>query len=252
MRFIAAALALLQSPDRGLARGDLRAGLDTLYGGRFEAAARYFAGLGARDTGAAAPLVFEAGAYIWWAASLEQDHFEERRIDSLLALAIRRARDAGDAFWLATAYGYRARERELRGSALAAAKDAKRMRDGYRDVLAADSTCFDCYLGLGLYDYGLARVGAIARLVARVIGLGAGDAARGIQALRRAARDGDLARVEATWVLASALAREARRDAAGRAVLLEEARGFVDGLAARYPENSLFRQFLADHAGPAS
>jgi hypothetical protein len=252
VRLVAAALALLQGSDLRPARADLRAGLDTLYGGRFEAAARYFAGLGARDTGDAAPLVFEAGAYIWWAAARARDEFEGPRIDSLLTLAIRRARNGDDAFWLATAYGYRARQRELHGSALAAAKDAKRMRDGYRDVLAADTSCFDCYLGLGLYDYGLARVGAIARLVARVIGLGAGDAARGIRALRRAAQDGDLARVEATWVLASALAREARRDAAGRAVLLDEARGFVDGLARRYPENPLFRQILADHAGPAS
>jgi hypothetical protein len=252
VRLVAAALALLQAPEPSAPRAELRAGLDTLYAGRFEAAARYFADLAARDGSAPAYPVFEAGAYVWWAKALGRRDFERRRIDSLLTLALRRAEDAGDAFWVATAYGYRARERELHGNALGAAKDAKRMRDGYRDVLAGDPGCADCLLGLGLYDYGLARVGAIARLVARVIGLGGGDAARGIRALRRAAQDGDLARVEAAWVLASALVREARRDRAGRAVLLGEARGVVDALAARYPENPVFRRFLAELPGPPS
>jgi hypothetical protein len=57
-------------------------------------------------------VVFEAGAYIWWAAALDSGAFERRRVDSLLALAITRARRLGPAadFWLATAHGYRARE----------------------------------------------------------------------------------------------------------------------------------------------
>ena len=59
-----------------------------------------------------------------------------------------------------------------------------------------------------------------------------------------AAQDGDLAHVEATWVLASALAREARRDRRGRVVLEAEARGYVSRLRERYPGNPLFVRFL--------
>jgi hypothetical protein len=232
-------------------RPDLSVGLDTVYGGRFDAAARYFAAVSGRDTMEAAALVFEAGAYIWWGEAREDETFERARIDSLLDLAIRRARSARDTFWLATAYGYRARQRELYGSALGAAKDAKRMRDGYSAVLAADSTCADCYLGLGLYEYGLARVGALARFFARLIGLGSGDADQGIRYLRRAALDGDLARVEATWVLAAALVREATRDRAGRAGLEREARAHVLGLLERYPENPVFQRFVQDVPEPA-
>ena len=120
------------------------------------------------------------------------------------------------------------------------------MRDIYRRLLAADSSCADCYLGLGVYDYGLARAGAFARFFARIIGLGSGNAERGIRYMRRAAHDGDLARVESTWVLAAALMREAARDAAGRAVLEREARGYVEGLAARYPGNPVFQRFLRE------
>jgi hypothetical protein len=227
----------------------LRIGLDTLYGGDFEHAAAYFAALAARDPTDPAPVVFQAGAYIWWASAKDSADFALARIDSLLGVAMTRARatpgTSGD-FWLATALGYRARQREEHGHGYSAARDAKAMRDIYRRLLAADSTCSDCYLGLGVYDYGLARAGTFARLIARIIGLGSGNAERGIRFMRRAAHDGDLARVESTWVLAAALIREAARDPAGRAVLQREARAYVEGLAARYPRNPVFQRFLRE------
>ena len=232
------------------ARAALRTGLDTLYGGEFERAAAYFAALAARDTSDPAPVVFQAGAYIWWASARDSAEFELRRIDSLLNVALTRARAAD--FWRATALGYRARQREENGHSFSAAKDAKAMRDIYRRLLAADSSCADCYLGLGVYDYGLARAGALARFFARIIGLGSGNAERGIRYMRRAAHDGDLARVESTWVLAAALMREAARDPAGRAVLEQEARGYVEGLAARYPGNPVFQRFLREVPARAS
>lgn len=233
----------------------LRVGLDTLYSGAFARAAAYFEALGQRDTTDPAPLVFQAGAYIWWGSSLDSVAYELPRIDSLLALAMARARaqpGGRSDFWFATALGYRARQREENGHGLSAAKDGKAMRDIYGRLLAADSACFDCYLGLGVYDYGLARASALARLFARIIGLGSGNAERGIRYMRRAAHDGDLARVEGTWVLAAALMREAARDRAGRAVLEREARAYVEALAARYPGNPVFQRFLQETAGAPS
>ncbi|HYT04249.1 MAG TPA: hypothetical protein VEM13_05140 [Gemmatimonadales bacterium] len=253
MRLVAVALLLLQHPRAG--RPDVRAGLDTLYGGGFPAAAAYFAELAARDTADPAAVIFEASAYIWWAEALENDDYEAARIDSLLDLAIRRAAAelAGPArdFWLATALGYRARQRDLHGHSWSAAKDGKAMRDAYNRVLRADSSCVDCYLGLGVYQYGLARAGALARLVAKLIGLGSGSAERGVSYLRRVAREGDLASVEATWVLAAALQREAARDPAGRVTLEREAREYVRRLAQRYPGNPVFLRFLQEGPAPA-
>lgn len=250
MRLLAAAVLLLQgSPPSIPERHDLRAGLDTLYGGDFAAAAHYFAVLATQDTTDPAPVIFRAAAYIWWAAAQDSADFEAGRIDSLLGVAIRLARGDGD-FWLATALGYRARERELHGHSWGAAKDAKGMRDAYRRVLARDSSCVDCYLGLGLYQYGLARAGALARLVAKLIGLGSGDAERGIRYMRRVAHGGGLASIEATWVLAAALAREAGRDRAGRDVLRREARSYVVHLAERYPDNPVFWRFLTEVPEP--
>src|SRR5439155_147501 len=180
VRVLLLALSLLQHPRAE--RPDVRAGLDTLYGGGFPAAAAYFAELAGRDPTDPAPVTFEASAYIWWAAALENDSYEATRIDSLLDLAIARARAPGPAhdFWLATALGYRARQRDLHGHSWGAAKDGKAMRDAYARVLAVDSSCTDCYLGLGVYQYGLGRASALARLVAKIVGLGSGNAERGI------------------------------------------------------------------------
>ncbi|HEX4574437.1 MAG TPA: hypothetical protein VH158_04850 [Gemmatimonadales bacterium] len=253
MRLVVAALLLLQHPRTE--RPDVRRGLDTLYGGGFPSAAAYFAALAVRDTADAAPVIFEASAYIWWAEALENDTYEAARIDSLLELALLRVRAGPDGpardFWRATALGYRARQRDLHGHSWGAAKDGRAMRDAYQRVLAADSGCVDCYLGLGVYQYGLARAGALARLVAKLIGLGSGNVETGIRYLRRVAQEGDLARVEATWVLAAALVREGARDPAGRGTLEREARDYVQRLAERYPGNAVFQRFLRDHAaGP--
>jgi len=253
VRLLIAALSLLQHPRTD--RPDVRAGLDTLYGGGFPVAAAYFAELAARDSTDPAPLTFEASAYIWWAAALENDAYEAARIDSLLDLAIARARAASPGpaqdFWLATALGYRARQRDLHGHSWGAAKDGKAMRDAYARVLAVDSSCSDCYLGLGVYQYGLARASALARLVAKIVGLGSGNAERGIAYMRRAAAEGDLARVEAGWVLAAALVREAARDRERHAALERDARDEVARLSSRYPGNPVFLRFLREIAEPA-
>jgi hypothetical protein len=256
MWVVAAAALLLQATGGSsrTARPELRAGLDTLYAGEFASAARLFADLRVRDTGDPAPVVFQAGAYIWWAAAKDSDSFAAGAIDSLLdrAIALAKSRPTGPDrdFWLATALGYRARERDLRGHAWGAAKDAKAMRDAYRRVLAADSSCTDCFLGLGLYSYGLARASTIAKIVARIIGLGGGNVEDGLAMMRRVARGGDLARVEGTWVLAAALMREAGRDAERRAERRAEAVALVDGLAARYPANPVFQHFLHEAEAP--
>jgi len=252
IRLLAAAVLLVQSTDTAsrfrVERPDLRAGLDTLYAGDFTVAIQYFVELSARDTTDPAPVIFHAGAYIWWAAARDSDEFEADRIDSLLDAAIIQARAQVPGvtrdFWLAAALGYRARERELHGHAWGAAKDAKAMRDAYRRVLAADSSCTDCWLGLGLYSYGLARASILAKIVAKLIGLGGGNASEGIAMMQRVAAGGDLARVEATWVLAAALVREAERDDERSASLRAEAIALVDGLAQRYPANPVFQRFL--------
>lgn len=147
-------------------------------------------------------------------------------------------------FWLGTALGYRARQAEMRGRYWRAARDAKSMQSALERAVALDLTCVDCLLGLAIYDYAMARASALARLVARIIGLGGGDADRALERLRRVSEQGALARTEARWVYANALAREAAREGAGDASRREEARRLVGDLALQFPENPVFRRFF--------
>jgi hypothetical protein len=231
------------------------AGQELIFGGRFEAAGLFFSRLAALHPEDPAGPALAASALIWWGTAQQDDEFAEDSIDGLLAEAAARAERATAAaatdtarvaalFWLGTATGYRARQAELHGHYWRAARDARRMRAALGRALALDSTCVDCELGLGVYEYALARAGVLARLVARIIGLGGGDAATALARLRRVSQSGTLARLEAQWVYANALVRESGSDAA----LREEGRRIVGELAARHPDNPVFRRFL-DSAG---
>lgn len=235
--------AILALALQGIAPSDsacfrtLRAGLELTYGGRFDAAIAHFAALTQGSPLDPAGPIFQANALIWRAEARQDDGLARDTILALLDEAVRRA-DAlgrGRAFWLATAYGYRARQQEVYERPLTAARDAQRMRELFTAALAADSGCADCYLGLGLYDYGMARAPAVARLFARLAGFAPGDAERGVARLRHVAEHGRLAETEARWVLASALRREGSH---------EEAQSIVAELARRYPANPVFRDFL--------
>jgi hypothetical protein len=257
--FVACALAAgFPSPAgaQSATSSEVLRGLDTLYAGRFAQAAAYFARLGERDTLDPVGPTFHAATYIWWAAALEDNTFQQDSIYYLLDQAVRRARALGRQgegegegdFWLATALGYRARQHDIHGNGWRAARDGKAMRDAYARVLAADSTCYDCYLGLGVYQYGLARASGLARLVAKILGFGSGEAETGIRLMHVTVERGTLARVEATWVLAAALEREAVRDPERRPIFRRSARRLVEPLAAEYPENIVFRRFLEETA----
>ncbi len=146
-------------------------------------------------------------------------------------------------FWLGTALGYRARQAELHGHFWRATHDARAMRSALQRALALDSTCVDCELGVAIYEYALARASALARLVARIIGLGGGDAAVALQRMHHVQQAGTLTKNEGQWLYANALLRESRSDPSLRV----EARALVGDLAVRFPENPVFRRFLDEN-----
>jgi len=226
-------------------------GQDLIYGGRFEAANLFFTRLTARFPNDPVGPVLAASALIWEGAANSDDGFLADSVDALLTEAAARAeRGAADAttdsarvvqlFWLGTALGYRARQADLHGHLWRATRDARGMRNALERALALDSTCVDCELGLAIYGYALARASALARLVARIIGLGGGNAELALARMRHVGESGTLARNEAQWLYANALVREAGSDS----LLVLEARRLVGELAARFPDNPVFRRFL--------
>lgn len=258
---LALALLLGAAPARsqdGPSTAELLSGQELIYRARFGAAQLYFTGLAADNPRDPASPVLAASALIWWGEARADEVYLADTIDLLLADALARAEEqvaaaptdsarAGALFWLGTALGYRARQAELRGRYWRAARDAKAMQAALEQAVGLDSSCVDCLLGLAVYDYALARAGALARLVARIVGLGGGDVDRALERLRRVSEKGMLARTEARWVFANALLRESERDAARR----EDAIRIVGELSAQFPDNNVFRRWLeSPGAGP--
>ncbi len=250
MLALAPALARAQAPEP-LTAAAILSGQELIYRGRYGAAQVYFGKLATLYPREAAGPTLEASALIWWGEARGEDGFQAESIDVLLGEAIRRAQTASDSapdelvragalMWLGTAYGYRARQAELHGNYWRAARDAKAMQGALEQALARDPACVDCLLGLGVYDYALARAGAVSRLVARIIGLGGGDAQRGLERMRTVAETGRFGRWEARWVYASALLREGERDLGAR----EEGLRLIGELALAFPENIVFRRVV--------
>lgn len=235
----------------------LQSGQELIYSGHFGAAQVYFSGLSQQFPRDPSGPALEASALIWWGEAQSNEGFQVAAIDSLLGEAIARAQAADSLagadssrlsalFWLGTAFGYRARQAEMRGFTWRAARDAHAMQGALERALAIDSSCVDCLLGLGIYDYALARASTIARLVAHIIGLGGGDVERALARLRRAAEEGSLTRTEARWVYANALLREGDRDTAQREAGIRA----VAALAEQFPENPVFQRPIPAPADP--
>lgn len=254
LRLLALLLAAVPTALRAQATSaEILSGQELIYRGRFGAAQVYFAELAQTWPRDAAGPFMQASALIWWAEARGEDTFQVDSVDLLLTTAIARAELAVDSatddaaraaalFWLGSAYGYRARQAELRGSMWRAGRDAKAMRDALNSAFTLDSTRVDCLLGLGVYDYALARASTLGRIVARITGLGGGDAERALGWMRRASEDGLLTRTEARWVYASALLREGERgDAASR----EDGMRRIIELSQQFPDNPVFRRALA-------
>jgi tetratricopeptide (TPR) repeat protein len=236
---------------------DLLHGQELIYGGRFDSARARFAALAAEHPRDAAPLALAATALIWSGAARNDDDYQSDTIDVLLTDAITLAQAALDSatsdssrvsalFWLGTAYGSRARQADLHGKVWRAMGDAKGMRGALRHALAIDSTCVDCRLGLGAIDYGLARENAIARLVAKIVGLGGSNAEAGLAAILRCTESCLFMRTEARWLYANALLREADRDPTAK----ERGERLIADLTREFPDNPVFQHARANGTSP--
>jgi len=229
---------------------EIVAGQALIHRGSLSAAHLYFTRLSEAHPEDPVGPTLAASALIWWGEERDDDGLLADSIDALLVEAVRRAEaalaEAGSdsaraslAFWLGSAHGFRARQAELLGRPWRAAREAGRMRSALQLALEIDSTCVDCRLGLAVYEYGLARASALARLAARIAGLGGGDVDRALAQVRLVAEQGTYTRVDARWFYANALFRESDR----APELREEALRVMGLLADEHPGNAVFARF---------
>jgi tetratricopeptide (TPR) repeat protein len=184
---------------------------------------------------------------IWWEIQLNPN---DPRLDDRLQRAAVRAIDAANAwtrrepqraeawFYLAGAQAPLEEWRILRGRRLAAARDAKRIKDSLDHALALDPRLEDAYFGLGLYHYYAAVAPAALKVLRWLLLMPGGDRDEGLEQMQRARDSGVLLRGEADYQLHWLYLWYEHQPA--------HALELLRGLDARYPSNPLFLQRIAE------
>ncbi len=139
--------------------------------------------------------------------------------------------DASLSYLLGSIYTLQATAKSFTGSSLDAFWAAKSAVGYYETTIEIDSTFYDAYLGLGLFNYALSYVPGIFKWAVNLSGLSY-DKEKGLQYLQIANKKGKLDQTEAAFHLAKIYTDYvAEYDSAS--ILLKK-------LISKYPKNSLF------------
>ncbi len=195
----------------------------------------------------------------WWQILLDpENRVPDARFNELATASIaandrwtRREPERAEAwFYLAGSYAPLVQWRVLRGERLAAARDAKRIKDALERALQLDPSLHDAYFGIGLYHYYAGVAPAAAKILRFLLFLPGGDRSQGLKEMLQAREHGELLRGEADYQLQVLYLWYEQKPA--------EAVEILERLDAQYATNPLFLQQIAEvldtwlHDSPAS
>jgi tetratricopeptide (TPR) repeat protein len=233
-------------------------GLRLLYSGDPDAAIEQFRQLQAQSPDDPLGFLLEAEG-LWWKIYCDSAEFKWGMIDAwhrqklqsdvaylqladkAIALAEARLKQADSAeMHLDAGLGYALKTRlySLRDERRAEARAGVRAREQFLRALALDPNLADADTGLGLYNYYVDTLSAIAKILRFFMGIPGGGKTEGLRQLRHAAEHGVITSAEARFYLAKNL-RNFDRD-------YEQALQVMEPLAAQYPSNAIFQLFLGD------
>jgi hypothetical protein len=132
----------------------------------------------------------------------------------------------------------RARLLSLRDDKRATARAGVKAREHLLRAIQLDPGLADAYTGLGLYNYYVDTLSAIAKVLRFFMGIPGGSKRVGMQQLERGMREGELTAVEARFYLAKNLRNYDQQ--------FERAADILAPLAERYPNNPLFPLLIGD------
>ncbi|MEO8260860.1 MAG: hypothetical protein ABI868_26170 [Acidobacteriota bacterium] len=188
-----------------------------------------------------------AAVSTWWQILLDPDSSRlDARLNDQAAAAVRAStawtkrdpRHAEAWFYLAGAYAPLVQWRVLRGERLAAARDAKKIKDALERTLALDPGLDDAHFGIGAYHYYAAVAPTAAKILRWLMFLPGGDRVRGLQEMLQARQRGVLLGGEAEYQLHLIFLWYEQQPARALEIL--------ERLDARYPTNPLFQRRIAE------
>jgi len=172
-------------------------------------------------------------------SSADQDYFELAAKASSLAEALSKQHESAEMqFYAGMADAATARLHALRGENRNAARAGVRARDHFSRAKALDASLADADMGLGLYNYYVDTLSAMARVLRFFMGIPGGSKQEGVRLLERAIADGVLTPNLARFYLALNLHRYDQQ--------YEKALRVISPLAEKYPANPLFQLARAD------
>jgi len=154
------------------------------------------------------------------------------KAEKLALTSLAQQQSAEMQFYAGMAQAQASRMYSLRGENRATAREGVRSREHLLRALALDPTLYDADLGLGLYNYYVDTLSAIARVLRFFMGIPGGSKEEGVRQLRQAMEHGQLTSAEARFYLAINLHNYDLK--------YEEALQVISPLAERYPENPIF------------
>jgi hypothetical protein len=232
--------------------------LDHIYSGKRELALAEIHQLQQKYPAHPLPFLLEAELEWWkiWCASAEYKfgmtmarHHEKSPADQqyirlarkayALAEAGLRENETGEMhLYAGMADALEARMYGLRGEPRATARAGVRGREHFLNALARDPSLADADTGLGLYNYYVDTLSAMARVIRFFMGVPGGSKEEGIRQLKRGIQEGQLTPVVARFYLALNLENYDQR--------YEEALRTVEPLAEKYPQNPMYLLVLGD------
>lgn len=248
--------ASLRESDQALADE----GMSCLMNGEADAAISLFREISKQDPASPLGDLLQADA-TWWkiyyttANLVDPDVFDvvysdttpyDSQFDSLIQTAISKAeariaarQDVAENYlYDGMSYALKGRLDGLRARDLATARDGKKMRSLLLTALQLDPNLTDAYAGIGLYNYFVATLPTIVKMLRFLIGLPGGSRRLGLQQLTEAAERGNLVRAEAKFYLAKDYTRS-------NEMQFDKSLQLFDELQREYPHNPFWKLMVA-------
>jgi tetratricopeptide (TPR) repeat protein len=181
---------------------------------------------------------YEASIYFWDYLSSQDKKsynnfisYSDTAIDKAKAFLDKNPNNIDILYVLGTDYSYRTLVFAKAEKFLDAVWASKKSESNLSKALEIDSSYYDAYLGLGLYYFGVGQIPSSFRWALNLAGIH-GDKKLGLKYIKKAANNGNLAKVEAEFFYSQILTDYKFE--------YEQASRYLQTLTTRYPGNLLF------------